>query len=124
MKIITILFIFFLFLNCNKNKKPFNTLQINNDWIMDSLGCLKKRNKDYSENIIKKYNLKNSNISDFKKIFGTPNAIEKDGSNTEILIYYFDSFCKNNVLQNDSDKCYARFYFRNNKLIDKDYICE
>jgi hypothetical protein len=91
---------------------------------MDSLGCLKKRNKDYSENIIKKYNLKNSNISDFKKIFGTPNAIEKDGSNTEILIYYFDSFCKNNVLQNDSDKCYARFYFRNNKLIDKDYICE
>jgi len=124
-KIILILFTFFLFLNCNKENRKFaNKLKINDEWIKDSLGCLGKRNEDYSESMIKKYTLRNSNTSDFKNVFGNPNTIEKDSSNTEILIYFLNSFCENNIPQDDSDKCYARFYFRNNILIDRDYICE
>jgi hypothetical protein len=126
MKIIVVLFILFLFTGCNKdNKRITTTLEINNEWIKDSLGCMKKRNNDYAENLIQKYNLKKSTLSDFKKVFGTPNTTEKgDLSTDEILIYFFDSFCENNILQNNSDKCYARFYFRNNILIDRNYICE
>lgn len=125
MKIIIVLLILFLFTSCNKKNKRISTiLEINNEWIKDSLGCLQKRNNDYSENLIQKFNLKNSNISDFKKVFGAPNTTEKGDFNTEILIYFFDSFCENNILQNNSDKCYATFYFRNNILIDRSYICE
>jgi hypothetical protein len=124
-KIITILSIFLLFLSCNKdNKKSTNTREMDNDWIKDSLGCLNKRNNDYSEDLIKKYNLTNSNLPDFKMIFGEPNMIEEDSSTTEIFTYFFNSYCDNNNIQNNSDKCYARFYFRNKVLIDRDYICE
>ncbi|WP_426279325.1 hypothetical protein ACN9MN_08910 [Chryseobacterium sp. S-02] len=128
MKIIIVLFILFLLTSCNKENNRninSNTLEINKEWIKDSLGCLKKRNNDYSENLIQKYNLKNSNISDFKKVFGPPNTTERGNLNTdEILIYFFDSYCENNILQNNSDKCYATFYFRNNILIDRSYMCE
>ena len=97
---------------------------MDNDWIKDSLGCLNKRNENYSEDIIKKYNLINSNISDFKMKFGEPNMIEEDNSTTEIFTYFFNSHCENNNNQNNSDKCYARFYFRNTVLIDRDNICQ
>jgi len=31
---------------------------------------------------------------------------------TLIFIYYFDTLCKNGFLVKDSDKCYAKFYFK------------
>lgn len=118
-----LIFSFILFSCETKEKKEINKIEINKYWVQDSLGCLNKRNEKLSKIIINKYKLENSSKETFVEIFGKPNELEKDG-NILILIYYLQSICTNNSINEHSDKCYARFYFHNNRLIDKDYICE
>ena len=124
-----IILISLTFLSCNgqeTNKRKEVEKQSNNhknNWKRDSKGCLKLRNKKLADSLIKKYDLEQKTIEEFKQVFGDPND-KKIMDTQNILIYYFDCICKDDVIVKDSDKCYAEFYFKNEKLVDKIYICE
>ena len=119
-----ILFFSIILQSCEtKEKKETKKLEINQNWISDSLGCLNKRNENLAKKMILKYKLERSSKEKFINFFGKPNDVEKDG-NVLILVYYLQTICTNNSINDSSDKCYARFYFGKNRLIDQDYICE
>lgn len=95
-----------------------------NDWLEDSVGCLKKRSPELSEKLIKENNLENCSIEKFKKVFGEPNKIHVDSTNNRIeLTYYFDSFCKDGRIDLGMDYCWIEYIFIKNKLIDKILVC-
>jgi hypothetical protein len=118
-----------IFLSCNgqetSKSKETKKQSINhtNDWKRDEYGCLKLRNKKLADSLIKKHNLEQETVEKFEQVFGQPNDT-KVVNTQNVLIYYFDCICKENTIVKNSDKCYAEFYFKNNKLIDKIFLCE
>lgn len=95
-----------------------------NDWLEDSVGCLKKRSPELSDKLIKEYNLENCSIEEFKKVFGEPNKIHVDSTNSRIeLTYYFDSFCKDGRIDLEMDYCWIEYVFIKNKLIGISVAC-
>jgi len=98
------------------------TIYDKNDWKEDSVGCLKKRSRKLSEQLIKEYKLEKSNLKDFQIIFGKPNKKEIS-DNIVILSYYFDSFCKEGSINTDMDYCIAEYYFKSDTLNSTSYIC-
>lgn len=98
------------------------TVYDKNDWKEDSIGCLKKRSRKLSEQLIKKYHLEKSTLKDFQIVFGKPNKKEISDS-IVILSYYFDSFCKDGNLNNDMDYCIAEYHFKFDTLDNTSYIC-
>jgi len=114
-------------LACNAKKKEFNIkkemVEVGKRWQQDVDGCLKIRSKKLAQSIIKDYNLNGKSVQYFLKIFGSANCI-KYLDNKVILIYYFDSVCKENNPVKNGDKCYAKFYFENNKFYKDIYLCE
>ena len=129
MKNLYLVFLFIILYNCNSqdnNIRKENTTvksEISNNWKKDKDGCLKLRSKKLAENLIKDYNLNNKYKSDFRKVFGKPNKIEKE-NNQEVYVYYFDCTCVKGNIVKGSDKCYAEFYFDNDKFKDVIFICE
>lgn len=127
---IILIFACFIF-SCNNSENSIsiiNNSQVSksemNDWQKDKDGCLKLRTKELAEELIKKNNLYKKRREDFLQIFGKPNEIKQEGNKYVILIYYFDSSCIEGQLQKDSEKCYANFYFSNDKLVREVYLCE
>ena len=125
-------FIFSCNISCNNNNQisipGFDNSQVSklemNDWQKDKYGCLKLRTKELAEKLIKKNNLYEKRREDFLQVFGEPNKTKQEGDKYVILIYYFDTACRDGKLQKDSDKCYANFYFSNDKLVRDVYLCE
>lgn len=93
-----------------------------NDWKEDSVGSLKKRSRELSEQLIKEYQLEKSNLKDFQIVFGKPNKKEINDS-IVMLSYYFDSFCEEGSLNTDMDYCIAEYYFKYDTLYNTSYIC-
>ena len=90
-------------------------------WRYDRLGCLKLRNESLSETLIDNFELENKPQYRFIEIFGRPNVeTERDGD--KILIYYFNSTCRDGKFIDSSDYCYAEFIFRFDKLTERNYI--
>ncbi|MBP1645600.1 MAG: hypothetical protein H6Q16_1175 [Bacteroidetes bacterium] len=104
----------------NTDLKKYNR----NDWLEDSVGCLKKRSLELSEKLIKEYNLEKCTLAEFQKVFGKPNKIEVDSTKNRIeLIYYFDSLCKEGRIDLEMDYCWIEYVFIKNKLIDIIVAC-
>jgi len=59
----------------------------------------------------------------FLAIFKSPNKTEMKGD-TDILEYYFDTVCDSTRSLMQSEKCTAKFYFKSDKLVQTDFICE
>lgn len=97
--------------------------QFRNDWQRDKDGCLKLRNERLALDLIMKHNLSNSNKANFIDVFGSPNdlfSIEKG----MVLVYYFDCNYSGSTVVERSDKCYAKFFFEQDQLRKKEFICE
>ena len=90
-------------------------------WKYDRLGCLKLRNESMSETLIDGFKLESASEYRFVEIFGQPN-VKTERNGDKILIYYFDSVCKDNKIIENSDYCYAEFIFRLDKLTKRNYI--
>lgn len=119
----------FLSFSCNStdNKKIINNNSKDlielNDWKKDKEGCLKLRNEKLANKLIIENNLQNGNKKSFTQVFGVANKIEKRNSEV-VLIYYFDSVCKEGNIYEKGDKCYANFYFKEDVLKSQEFICE
>jgi hypothetical protein len=112
-----------IFIDCNNKERKYinqnsDLNQYKNDWKLDKNGCLNLRNIKLADSLISKFDLTRKSKEDFLKVFGEPNKFEQDE-----LIYYFDCACDENSDIN-GDKCYATFYFKDNKLNDKNFACE
>ncbi|GIV45094.1 MAG: hypothetical protein KatS3mg035_2222 [Bacteroidia bacterium] len=131
--VVLIMFIWtYLLIECNYGQNKHKSSNINNvkvmnltinDWQKDKEGCLKLRTKVLAEKLIIEHELYEKGKNDFLKIFGQPNEIRQNEKQL-ILIYYFDTVCQDGRIQKNGDKCYANFYFNNNKLIMREYLCE
>ena len=98
-------------------------LKPNAGWIKDKNGCLGIRNQKLATEMINQYDLMGDAETDFTKVFGQPDTTTEDNG-TRTLIYYWGNICENNNPTTGSDKCYAQFYFKKDKLSSTDFICE
>jgi hypothetical protein len=106
----------------NKQKNSINTA-LSLKWVQDSVGCKQLRSKELATQLIKDNHLMNDTKERFLEVFQAPN--EKDNTkDVEILKYYFNTMCENGKLAPNSDKCYASFYFKSNKLVEMHFVCE
>ena len=96
--------------NCQKWKEDFN-------------GCSNLRNAKLAKDIIAECGLKDSFFLNFIYCFGIPNDIIID-EDSIVLVYYFGIICEPKVNFDLLEKCYAMFTFKNNILIDSQFICE
>lgn len=108
----------------NGIKKPVVITKELNDWGKDRDGCMKLRSKELAKKLIKEYQLMHKTKSDFINVFKEPNSLKKDGDKTVVLTYYFDAICDNDKIIEGSDRCYANFYFTNDKFLSEEFICE
>lgn len=92
-------------------------------WQSDSLGCQKLRTKDVAETIIDSLKLNSASEVEFLKVFGKPNT-ENEREGSKILGYYFDAICRDGKFIDSADYCIAEFSFVQNKLIQRNYICQ
>lgn len=112
-------------LQCKQNSNV-GTSKINpqnSDWTTDSIGCLGLRTRDLALKMIKQNNLMYNNRVKFINIFKHPNKVEKT-KDWEILTYYMGNLCENGHTIPNSDKCYAKFYIKDDRLIDLSFTCE
>jgi hypothetical protein len=123
--------ILFFFYGCSlsnsdslKNSNSINEeIEKSNDWIFDQNGCLKLRSEKLAYQLINENKLIGSSQIQFQKFFGIPNQVDTL-NNSEVLIYYFQSVCNGNAVVLKGDKCYANFYFNDDKLNSQEFICE
>jgi hypothetical protein len=104
-------------------RSKYKSKSINSQkWIVDQYGCLRLRDEKLAQAIITENSLKHSTKRNFIRAFGKPN--QKDSSaSQDILIYFFDSSCENDTLDN-AEKFEAIFLFRNDSLYSDMYICQ
>lgn len=132
--ILNFLPLIFIVNSCNSNN--FNNISLdkndsiesvkNNEWIIDSCGCLGLRSIEMAESLIVEYELLNKSIVDFKKVFGEPNEMQIKNDKV-YLVYYFNSMCNaDNKIIDGADRCWMDFVFENNLLIEipKYYMIE
>lgn len=98
-------------------------LKPNPGWIKDKNGCLGIRNQKLAKTMIDQSDLMGSSETDFMKVFGPPDTTTED-NDIRMLIYYWGSMCEQNKPATGADKCYARFYFKKDRLSSTDFICE
>lgn len=92
-------------------------------WQSDSLGCQKLRTKQVAETIIDSLQLGGTTkVEFFLKVFGTPNT-ENEREGSKIIGYYFDAICREGKFIDSADYCVAEFTFKQDKLIQRNYIC-
>lgn len=129
MKNSLLIFSAYLFLSCNGQTSSSEPQEIQeqvtlmNDWQKDKNGCLKIRNKELAERLVTENALRSKTKKDFVKIFGEPNQTESEQEQF-VLIYFFDCVCQDNEPIKGGDKCYARFYFKQDRLNLEEFICE
>lgn len=123
-KTTAILLLLFL-IQCKQQKNPENKKNIyqSNDWVKDSIGCLHLRTKVLALKLINENKLMNDTKKKFLDVFKSPNNVENT-KEAEILEYYMGNFCENAKPVANSDKCYAKFYFKEGKLAEMHFICE
>ncbi|MEO6521201.1 MAG: hypothetical protein ABIN91_05975 [Mucilaginibacter sp.] len=108
-----------LFVGCSSNKIG----SLDNRWSKDTCGCSRIRDTKLADKLLKDYQLMNNTKVAFLNVFGEPDTIkESDGS--EVLVYYWGTVCSNNKIIKESDRCYADFYFKDDKLISNSFPCE
>lgn len=122
-----LLIAFIIFLSCNHGAKR-NSNELSNgfltgDWANDKCGCHGLRNRELAIKLIDENALKNSSREKFLGVFNRPDTV-KNSEDGQMLVYYFNSHCKDGKILSESDRCYANFYFKRNKLIFTDFICE
>ena len=98
-------------------------LKPNPGWIKDKNGCLGIRNQKLAKALIDQYDLMGDTESDFIKVFGLPDTTDNQ-YDKHILIYYWGGICENSKPTKEADKCYAQFYFKDEKLSSADFTCE
>lgn len=89
-------------------------------WRSDSLGCNGIRLKISEAAIIEHYSLLNKSSADFCEVFGKPNKREPhyEKANVEYLIYYLDTRCEGDSVNERADKAYITFEFVNDTLLE------
>lgn len=117
-KVILILMSFF---SCKRNDTNYNSIV--NDWKIDSIGCTGLRNPNLANKLIRENKLEGGNVNDFEIIFGKPNEI-RENLFEKTYVYYFNCGCLNNKKIENSDKCYAEFYFIFSNFKSVGFICE
>lgn len=120
-RIFTLLSLAIFFLGCQQHKTPKTYFDSN--WVKDSIGCLNLRTKELATKLINSNNLLHDTKTKFLDIFKSPNKIETIRG-IEILTYFMGNFCEAGKPIENTDKCYAKFYFKNNRLSDTSFSCE
>jgi hypothetical protein len=106
----------------NKQKVIVDTALFSK-WVRDSIGCKQLRSKGLASQLIKDNRLMNDTKEHFLEVFQAPNE-KANTKDAEVLKYYFNTMCANGKLSPNSDKCYASFYFKSNKLVEMHFVCE
>ncbi len=79
-------------------------------WNSDLAGCDSLRSIDVFKRLLKGYALDRQKEGEILNILGKPNA-EESYADEKVIIYYFDSMCRNNQLVEGSDKSSIRIIF-------------
>jgi hypothetical protein len=95
-----------------------------NAWGRDSLGCKQLRTEQLAQQMVEDGKLMNDSKEKFLSVFYNPDTTAAQVERGYMLIYYMNNMCEKGRQIPNSDKCYATFYFRNNKLVDMDFTCE
>ena len=87
------------------------------------------RNEDLADSLLKDYDLYGKDVNTFREIFGKENEnwFDYDEDDTILtLLYYFDSICnEQGMILSMTCECFCFMIcvFKNDKLIDVEYIC-
>jgi hypothetical protein len=120
--LLTIIAFATLFIQCKWTTNK--TVQTSNsNWTKDKNGCMHIRDEKLANTLLSDNGLMNNSKEAFLKVFDSPNETVRE-IGTEILIYYWSTVCDGNKIIADGDKCYARFYFKEDKLVSTDFPCE
>jgi hypothetical protein len=92
------------------------------EWKKDTLGCLKYRTKEKALYIRDSLDLKNKSTIFVINKLGTPNSIKKD-SNREILKYYFNTICRENVFIASFDYCWIEMLVESDRVKNIEVSC-
>lgn len=124
MKIYSLVIISIILFGCSANTKQRNKDETNllNEWKVDSFGCLKYRTKERAFYIKDSLDLMNKSSSFIINKLGAPNTIRKE-ANTEILKYYFNTVCRENIFVDSLDYCWIEMVIESNRLKRIDIIC-
>jgi hypothetical protein len=118
-----IIFIAMLFMLINLACTYNSNRPVDNDWKKDKCGCKHLRSITMANRMIENYKLKGNSKKAFLNIFGEPDTAYTNGKD-ENLIYYWGSICFNGHITNESDKCWADFNFKSDKLVSVSFPCE
>jgi hypothetical protein len=101
-----------------------NSLEIN-DWKKDKHGCSGLRTLGLARELIIKNELLEKSKETFYEIFGKPDEVRDNETNTN-LTYYIEATCEDGKLIKNVDKCWMEFYFKNGLLIKipEVFVCE
>jgi hypothetical protein len=99
--------------------KEINLLE---EWKTDTLGCLKYRTKEKALYIRDSLDLMGKSTVFIINKLGTPNSVRKE-SNSEILKYYFNTICRENVFIDSLDYCWLEMLIESDKVKNIEVSC-
>lgn len=92
------------------------------EWRTDSLGCLQYRTKEKAFYIRDSLDLIDKTNSYIIDKLGNPNSVRKDG-NVEVIKYYFNTVCRENLFIDSLDYCWVEMLFEKNHLKNIEISC-
>jgi hypothetical protein len=93
---------------------------VNNDslliaWRKDSLGCLKLRSYESIQVLVEKYDLTKKYPQEIINLIGKPNKEFIEGKK-KILTYYYNTCCKDGILDKECDYSWIDFSFTDSTI--------
>jgi hypothetical protein len=127
MKIYSFIYLIFIvfFCGCFSNSKYHlkdKESKLLQEWKADSLGCLHYRTKEKAIYIRDSLNLINKSTDFVIRKLGIPNSLNKD-ANKEILKYYFNTSCRENVFIDSLDYCWVGVLIESDLVINIEVSC-
>lgn len=92
------------------------------EWRTDTLGCLKYRTKEKALYIRDSLSLMGKPTVFIIDKLGVPNSKKKE-SNSEILKYYFNTICRENVFIDSLDYCWIEMLVESDKVKNIEVNC-
>lgn len=125
MKLYAVLILLGLFFaSCNLQNVTRNKMneKIVSDWKYDSTGCMELRTIAKAKYIKDSLDLINKQKELIINYLGEPNFNFNDGS-TNVIRYYFDTFCQDNKIIDSIDYCWIEFSIKNKKVDQINIVC-
>lgn len=84
-------------------------------WRQDSIGCLKYRTYEIVKQLNTIYQLEKKTSSDLVELLGEPNRIIRTEAKGKVYRYFYNTCCKDGVLDKECDYSWVDFNFETNQ---------